>query len=420
MSTRPLKTNPLVVAQQISTGSVLMDVATGDCYELNHVGAQIWSRLASGEEVPTIAPALSAEYGIPIDQAAADVEILMTDLTKEWPFDRRRSMMSSGSFALTTLDNEGLLLDLRTGSLFQLNESATTIWSEWLAGASEDRIAHLLEHTYRIGADEAQHQVREALKVGAEADCAPADFEFLYERAQTGYTFSKDGVALLTVDDRGHFVTANRSALTTRKDIFSVLLSVSPKLAALRGHFVLHASAALVNEGALAFCGVSGAGKTTIVRSLVAGGAKQVCEDKLVLRVGASGVEMILDAEERVWRWAEQSLDDLWSGRAASCGALGELSTGPSVLLKEIGFISADQRAGDRIDGTALSVAGTAGRVFSNLFYGSDVPEIWRGQLRRAVGVANTVKGTLLTMPNGLSALHQATAELARRGSLRS
>ena len=82
MRNQPLKANPLVVAQQTTAGSVLMDVASSDCYELNHVGTQIWNRLMRGEEGSVIAQALSAEYGISIDQASADVEILMIDLTK--------------------------------------------------------------------------------------------------------------------------------------------------------------------------------------------------------------------------------------------------------------------------------------------------------------------------------------------------
>ena len=43
-------------------------------------------------------------------------------------------MISPDLFSLTKLSTGGLLLDLKTGSLFRLNESATTIWSEWLAG----------------------------------------------------------------------------------------------------------------------------------------------------------------------------------------------------------------------------------------------------------------------------------------------
>lgn len=84
MTTKPQKltVNPLVTAQQTASGSVLVDVATGDCYELNAVGAEIWVRLARGEDEATIVPALSAEYGVSTEVAAGDVRTLITDLTR--------------------------------------------------------------------------------------------------------------------------------------------------------------------------------------------------------------------------------------------------------------------------------------------------------------------------------------------------
>ncbi|HVV15780.1 MAG TPA: PqqD family peptide modification chaperone [Polyangia bacterium] len=330
-------------------------------------------------------------------------------------------MSRSDRFSLTRLSTESLLLDLKTGNLFQLNESASAIWSDWLAGQSEEVIASGLRRAYQLDSEEALQHVSGTLKLAARDSGSSAHFEYVYERSSSAYTFSKDGIPLLSIDLNGDWMTANSAALKSRADLFSVLLSVSPKVAALRGHFVLHASAALLGSTAVAFCGLSGAGKTTTVRALVEAGAEPICEDKLVIRrrAEAPGFEAVRGAEEIIKHWAEEALDDLWSGRPASCGALSEIARGPAVRLTEIGFIAADQRTGTRMTGAALSPAEAAGRVFSNLFYGSDTPDSWRSQLRNAVDLADTTISWAIKMPDGLAALRQAAFEIVRSGSLR-
>lgn len=330
-------------------------------------------------------------------------------------------MSTSERFYLTRLSTEGLLLDLKTGSLFQLNESASAIWSDWLAGQSEEVIASGLRRAYHLDPEEAVRHVSGTLNLGP-ADRAPsADFEYVYERSSSGYTFSKDGLTLLSIDLNGESIRANCATLKSRADLLSVLLSVSPKIAALKGHFVLHASAALLEGTAVGFCGLSGAGKTTTARALVDAGAEPICEDKLVIRPDSRGVgfEAVLGAEELIKHWAQDALDDLWNNRPASCRALGAISKGTAVRLTELGFIAADQRASTRMTGSVLSPANAAGRIFSNLFYGSDTPDSWRGQLRKAVDLAGTTVSWALRMPDGLQSLRQVAFEIVQNGSLR-
>ena len=72
----------MVVMQATDVGAVLMHVGSGDCFELNIVGAEIWSRLARDEDVAQIAAALAAEYQIPVERAAADVAALIAELSR--------------------------------------------------------------------------------------------------------------------------------------------------------------------------------------------------------------------------------------------------------------------------------------------------------------------------------------------------
>ena len=66
---------------------------------------------------------------------------------------------------------------------------------------------------------------------------------------------------------------------------------------------------------------------------------------------------------------------------------------------------------------TAL-VRDAASAIFRNAFYGSDLAEDWRRQLRSAAAVAAQVAAYELTMPEGLPALEGAAGEIVRRGSL--
>lgn len=73
--------NPLAVLQATESGAVLMDVASGDCFELNRVGAEIWNRLVKGESRETIVAALAAQYDIPGPTLESDVSTLLADLS---------------------------------------------------------------------------------------------------------------------------------------------------------------------------------------------------------------------------------------------------------------------------------------------------------------------------------------------------
>lgn len=76
----PLLVKPTVVARRVERGSLLLDNASGLCFELNSVGAEIWSQLEKGARQDEIIDGLAAHYGISRDQAAKDTQALLDQL----------------------------------------------------------------------------------------------------------------------------------------------------------------------------------------------------------------------------------------------------------------------------------------------------------------------------------------------------
>ena len=77
-----LRVKPTVVAQAMSDGAVLIDSATGECFELNRMGARVWERIARGDDVVNIADSLAAEFALERSLVSRDVTGLMEDLTR--------------------------------------------------------------------------------------------------------------------------------------------------------------------------------------------------------------------------------------------------------------------------------------------------------------------------------------------------
>src|SRR5204863_8634665 len=102
-----------------------------------------------------------------------------------------------------------------------------------------------------------------------------------------------------------------------------LLLAVVPKIAALRGGTVLHASAFLdLTDQVTAFSGESGAGKTTAARAVTDSGARLVSEDKLVLSPTVGPVSVLIEGERRLEAWVAPAAAEVASTGRASCAGL--------------------------------------------------------------------------------------------------
>ena len=66
----------------LETGGVILNVESGDYYELNTTGRFLWEQVQSGSDPDALAVALADQYGIDQASAEADVETFLGDLRK--------------------------------------------------------------------------------------------------------------------------------------------------------------------------------------------------------------------------------------------------------------------------------------------------------------------------------------------------
>ena len=77
-----LSVNPRIVMQPMSDGAMLMDTASGDCFELNRLGVEIWTALCDGRSTQEIADELMRKYSADSATVSSDVESLIEDLAR--------------------------------------------------------------------------------------------------------------------------------------------------------------------------------------------------------------------------------------------------------------------------------------------------------------------------------------------------
>jgi hypothetical protein len=315
----------------------------------------------------------------------------------------------------------GLLLDLASGSLFRLNESAALIWETWLGGATVKEVAGQLERSYDLPPATAEEHVEAALRIDpAVATPAPPSGEFMYERASDGYVFSRAGTPFLHVDPRGETLRLHPASRLGPAEVATALTAMAPKLIALQGHFVLHAAATIVDGAAIVVTGESEAGKTTTSRALVRAGAAPLSEDKLLIRSMPERAEAFRDFELSLEQWARSTQADLCRGAVMPCPDVKQIYAGAAVPIREIGFIDAARRAGPSISAVELTRLDASGALFRNSFCGSDAAADWKRNLRCATAIADRIAAYDLTMPAGLAALDASASAVLAAGSLRS
>ena len=69
-----------VMARQVGDETVILDLASGNYYGLDPVGARIWQLLAEGKPLAQICDTLTAEYEVSRAAAERDLEQLVGEL----------------------------------------------------------------------------------------------------------------------------------------------------------------------------------------------------------------------------------------------------------------------------------------------------------------------------------------------------
>lgn len=72
-----------VVTRPIEGGLAVLNLSTGECYELNEVGARVWALLSEGQTVEEVAGTVSGEYDVAVDVALQDVGAVIGQLTAQ-------------------------------------------------------------------------------------------------------------------------------------------------------------------------------------------------------------------------------------------------------------------------------------------------------------------------------------------------
>lgn len=317
------------------------------------------------------------------------------------------SSVSSERFSLELVPNGAVLLDLDSGLLFHLNQTAAFVWEKALRGIHEDEIVSLLVATFDVSLNVARGDVSAALSLSRDHEVPAANTDFRYERVGDGYQFLAKGVPVLEISESGdalRFLSAIEP-----NELFFYLRAISPRLIALRGGSVLHGSAVLLPAGTvLAFLGASGAGKTTTAQTFAARGFPLVCEDKLVLRPERDQIFAVLGAEPKIRGWLVETHHRLLKRGAEKwndTGLLDKITEGPAAPVAQIAFLDKQRREGESVLFEPLGAPLAATEIFRHAFFGSSASSEWRRQLRAAAQLGAATRVFMARMPAGIEAL---------------
>ena len=150
-------------------------------------------------------------------------------------------------------------------------------------------------------------------------------------------------------------------------------LTEAPHRLLAQGFYLLHASAVNESAGVVAFCGASGAGKTTLAR-----GPRCIAEDLLVLQ----GTDVLVEAEVRLRTWAREG------GALRGRTLLRDCTRRP---LISIAFIDAARRQGSRLKLSPLAPSEAFARLLTHSFAESRQPRIWRHIVAKSRELAERV-----------------------------
>ena len=70
------------MARETSDGAVLVDVVSGGCWELNHVGAALWALLDGPKTLRSVCDALRTRYDVAGEVLERDVLAIAGELSK--------------------------------------------------------------------------------------------------------------------------------------------------------------------------------------------------------------------------------------------------------------------------------------------------------------------------------------------------
>jgi hypothetical protein len=314
-------------------------------------------------------------------------------------------------YALESLKSgDGVIVDLESGNFFRLNPSAVTACRALLACETTAEAVERLAGHLRIPVEQAESfiaPVRMLLTQAGIRALAPNPLEYTHETEDL-CTFSEDGKRIFSI----HLPDKSLELCASPGDLQAPLVfyvrAILPKLLALNGVPILHGAACRTPDSFVAFCGLSGAGKTTTALSFRDAGASVVSEDLLLLSVGETSVAVYEDGERTARAWATEAAERLNNKNRIGFAELGAVVRGPTRTLTTIWFLEATRRSGDRFMLQPLSTLEGLLLLLGNGFLATVDPIQWRAFFHRSVLIAESTTMRALTTPAGLQNLTAA------------
>jgi hypothetical protein len=318
-------------------------------------------------------------------------------------------MASSGRHALAVLPDGGVLLDIESGGLYELNETGCAIWEGLIRSGSREEVERELTELFGIPREQAARDVAMAVASAAAPSRREGFAPLWFHRAgDRHYEIAYRSGPILSIDLDHESVRAV-GPMPPVTQLAQAFRLVAAKVLSHDG-VVLHASAVRLRSELRAFAGSSGAGKTTTARALAAAGAELVSEDLLVLGPAGDDVGVRTGAEKVIRRWATTAA---WAMSArpdhpVDCAGLRAELPAVDDRLSRLTFLSAGRRAGDRLLEKPMGMAWTAALALQNSFISEHDPEIWRQRLAESARIASVVRGHRGIVPDGLHRLAAA------------
>jgi hypothetical protein len=193
-----------------------------------------------------------------------------------------------------------------------------------------------------------------------------------------------------------------------------VLHALIPLLLADRGELVLHAAAVRTDAGAVALCGPSGRGKSTLAAVCAAGGAEVLAEDAAAVTLDGAGAGAIL------WPGpAGVRLDTATARRLAASSSSSvrgkQLQLGPRRVadgepLALAAIIALAPRGGARLQLTELDDPRALAEVFPSVIRLEH--ETWSAPFAHTARLVESVPCYLGRLPDDLGRVYEAATEL--------
>jgi hypothetical protein len=317
-------------------------------------------------------------------------------------------------FAVEILADGGIAIDLATGDYTRMNRTAASICRVLAAANDETQVAAKVAAALGIPAEEAVRAidaVEKSLARPATRGRPPGDFRYEPEAGREGYLLFSGGIPRLRARADGTAVRLVGGRGRTA-EIYEYVRAIAPKLIFLRGGAVVHGAACVTGGSLRAYCGESGAGKTTTARAFARAGGQLFSEDLLVL-TGAAPAEVLVLGENLVHGWARESAERLAADPELELGtsSLLERLSGQTRTIDEIWMLDVRRRGReDAISTRALPATEAAAAIMACLFLGAATDAGWRRFLSTSAALAAAVPIFVADVPEGVDRLAAAAS----------